>query len=56
MESRGGRMIIATFVNKAESNYAEGAFDDLAIDILRRLADYCIDNDILKGVSKDLQK
>ena len=36
-----------TFVNGVREYHADGAFDDLAIDIEKAI-DYCIDNDILK--------
>ena len=40
-----------TFVNKVREYHADGAFDDLAIDIEKAI-DYCIDNDILKEFLK----
>ena len=51
MESCGWLNDYMTFVNKVREYHADGAFDDLAIDIEKAI-DYCIDNDILKEFLK----
>ena len=51
MESCGWLYDYMTFVNKVREYHADGAFDDLAIDIEKAI-DYCIDNDILKEFLK----
>ena len=51
MESCGWLNDYMTFVNKVREYHADGAFDDLVIDIEKAI-DYCIDNDILKEFLK----
>ena len=51
MESCGWLNDYMTFINKVREYHADGAFDDLAIDIEKAI-DYCIDNDILKEFLK----